>query len=289
LNATDKSVGGDASLSANLSRVSSQNVEESLEIIYDGLARLNYNKIGDYLNSIITELELNAVAILFDEWSYIKIEHQPLLAQIIRTTLIPVRPGERKMFIKFACIPFLTSLSTTKENSQPIGFPVGEEIFVDVDLDRIYNAFADPETNTIFLLSVLQKHLGYYISELGKETDFSRVYNYFRKDLFKEEKGIAELVLASAGVPRDFLRIFVKAFLIAPDQIPISSDRIRLATHQIFQDEKRNLVEGVINLKLSHYLIVFIIRFACLLKPIFSLYLKRTAKIGYCVNYGITD
>ena len=55
-----------------------------------------------------------------------------------------------------------------------------EEIFIDVDLDSIYNAYVDPDANTILLLSVLQKHLGYEIPEL-REASFDDVYDYFRK------------------------------------------------------------------------------------------------------------
>lgn len=54
-------------------------------------------------------------------------------------------------------IPLLTNLSTTKVDSQSIGVFHWGEILADVNLGRIYNAYADPGNNTIFLLSVLQK------------------------------------------------------------------------------------------------------------------------------------
>jgi hypothetical protein len=165
---------------------------------------------------------------------------------MIRTTLVPVRIGEAKMFIKFACIPMHTDLSATTESMykagiKPIGFPIGEEIFIDVDLDNIYNAYVDPEANTIFLLSVLQKHLGENIPALRKAS-FDDAYDYFRRVLFENDESISELVYASAGVPRDFLVIFMKAFQIAPDRLPMTLEQIKLASTRFFQAEKKVLI-----------------------------------------------
>ena len=137
----------------------------------------------------------------------------------------------------------LTNLSATRGTSQqdikPIGFPIGEEIFVDVDLDRIYNAYVDPATNTIFLLSVLQKHLARDVPELRK-VSFDDAYEYFRRVLFRDDENISELVKASAGVPRDFLVIFMKAFQMAQDRLPITFEDIQAAANSFYQQEKRS-------------------------------------------------
>jgi hypothetical protein len=77
---------------------------------------------------------------------------------------------------------------------------------------------------TIFLLKVLQKHLGYTIDSLSKVC-FKEAHDYFKKELFKDEKTIAELVRASGGVPRDFLRIFIKPFE-PPEMKLVWADRL---------------------------------------------------------------
>jgi hypothetical protein len=54
---------------------------------------------------------------------------------------------------------------------------------------------------------------------------------------------IRELVQASAGVPRDFLRIFVRSFNKAQTSLPINLKHVRVATHEFFQEEKKSLIE----------------------------------------------
>jgi hypothetical protein len=233
-----------AQLGASLSRVSSRNVAESLNILYEGSTLIKYDKVGEYLDSI-TELQLKSIAILFDEWSGIDLEYQPFLADMIRTTLVPVRMGEAKIFIKFACIPALTNLSATrgssKEDIKPIGIPIGEEIFIDVDLDSIYNAYVDPNANTLFLLSILHKHLGNEIPELRKAS-FEDAYTFLRRNLFKSDENVSEMVYASAGVPRDFLVILMRAHQIAPGRFPITLEQIQLASNKFYQYEKKVLI-----------------------------------------------
>jgi hypothetical protein len=236
-----------AEVSAGLSKVSSKNVAESMKVLCEGLTIIKYSKVGQLLDSIVKELELKSIAILFDEWSHIELEYQPFVAEMIRTTLVPVRPGDAKMFIKFACIPLLTNLSATRSTSEqdikPIGFPIGEEIFVDVDLDRIYNAYADPSITTLFLLSVLQKHLAREILEL-KKASFDDAYEYFRRVIFKDDENISELVKASAGVPRDFIIIFAKAFQTAQDRLPMTLQDIQVASNSFFKVEKEVLIQN---------------------------------------------
>ena len=223
---------------AGLSNASAESAEESMKVVYEGLTIINFEEISKGLDFVIQELNANAVVILFDEWSAIDLELQPLFAEMIRSTLV----SGRKMFIKFGCIPFLTRLSTPQQNGQTIGFPVGEEVFVDVDLDRLYNPYLDSEGVTFFLLSVLQKHLGATIESIRK-VNLDTAIQYFATKLFQDESVIRELIQASAGVPRDFLRIFARAFHKTQTKLPITVKHIRMATHDFFQEEKKSLIE----------------------------------------------
>jgi len=171
-----------ADFQAQLSKVSSQNVDESIKVIYDGMTVLNLKKIGEYLDLIISELELQSVAIIFDEWSRILLDQQPFLADMIRTTLI----SGRRIFIKFACIPIHTKLSAYRQSGQPIGFVEAADIFVDLNLDRIYNTYVDLQNVSIFMMQVLHKHLGNTIGSIF-ETDFLEVVKYFNGTLFEDE------------------------------------------------------------------------------------------------------
>lgn len=227
-----------AGFEAGLSKASSKSAEDLMKVVYEGLTVINFADISEGLDSVIEELEPDAVMILFDEWSAIELDYQPFFAEMIHSTLV----AGRRMFIKFGCIPFLTRLSATKASGQAIGFPIGEEVFVDVDLDRFYNPYLDPQSVTFFLLCVLQKHLGGKIKPL-MSADFDDAVKYFDGNLFQDTDSMEELVRASAGVPRDFLRIFARAFHKAQTELPITLKHVRMATHDFFQEEKRSLVE----------------------------------------------
>jgi hypothetical protein len=230
----------DAAFIASLSKVSSQTAEESMVVLRRGLTVLNFNTIGQKLGQIVKVLEPKAVIILLDEWSAIELDYQPLVAEMVRSTIL----SAVKVKIKFGCIPFLTRMSAVKAGGQTIGFPIGEEVFVDVDLDRIFNAHADPASMGFFLLKVLQKHLGISIRQL-LDADFNEdIYGYFSEELFQDDRTITELVLASAGVPRDFLRIFSRAYQKNSAKLPITEKNVRLATHEFFQDEKKILIQS---------------------------------------------
>lgn len=233
-----KLAASNAGFAVGLSNTSSQNAEEAMKVVYEGLTIINFEEISKGLDFVIQELDADAVAILFDEWSAIDFDLQPFFAEMIRATLV----SGRKMFIKFGCIPFLTRLSTPQKSGQTIGFPIGEEVFVDVDLDRFYNPYMDAQSVTFFLLSVLQKHLGATIEPL-KDLELDVAVQYFATRLFQDEGVIKELVQASAGVPRDFLRIFARAFHKAQKSLPINLKHVRMATHDFFQQEKKILIE----------------------------------------------
>jgi hypothetical protein len=228
-----------ANLSLGLSRVSTKNTDDSIKIIWKGITMLNFQKIGEYLDSIIQDLELSSVGILFDEWSAIKLNLQPFLAYMIKTTLV----SGRKVFVKLACIPIFTNLDANNSTGQSIGFPISEEIFVAANLDRIYNAYIEIQSVTTFLLQVLQKHIGYRIKPLLK-AEFLDALDYFNKSLFENDETITELALSSGGVPRDFLRIFVRAFNKSKNNLPISTKNVREATHEFFQEEKKTLLKN---------------------------------------------
>ncbi|HXS59682.1 MAG TPA: hypothetical protein VN703_02600 [Candidatus Sulfopaludibacter sp.] len=225
----------DFSLKDSLSHINLQDKEKKIQIIMEGLRRLNYNKISEHLHKIIDTLDLSYIAILIDEWSRLKISHQPYLAQMLRSTII----GGKKIFLKLACIPFHTQLSFYDINGQPFGYPIGQEIFVDADLDHIYNSHIDLFGLTVFLELVLQKHLGYTIKTI-MDSSYEQIHNYFCKSLFENETVIIEAVHASAGIPRDFLRIIIKAYQSSNGRLPIRINNVRIGAREFFQREKND-------------------------------------------------
>lgn len=223
--------GMSAGASAGTSR--SHEMAESLKMTYGALAMLDFGRVAAELVDILEDLDTKAVVLLFDEWSAIPRDLQPAFAEMIRATLA----AEHRVFVKFACIPFHTELSGSTEAGDTVGYAIGEEVFVDADLDRLFSSWGNGGDTSAFLLSVLHKHLGNDVHELGEMT-FAQAVTIFNGQLFANGYTISELVSASAGIPRDFLRIFVRSYRSQPDELPIGLQRMRDAIHEFYTSEK---------------------------------------------------
>ena len=211
---------------------SNHKTDERIQILYEGLTVIDFPKISKTISQILDELQSESIVILIDEWSSINVEHQPFLAEMIRTMV-----SEGKISVKLGCIEYLTNLSVTKSNGQSIGYPITTEIFVDADLDKIHNSFVDIIGATSFLMKILRKHLSIIFPIFEKSSDEEMIS--FCTDLFEQYSSFEEIVLASAGVPRDFLLLFKRAISNC-SKIPIKPKQSRYAIHDFFQDEKRN-------------------------------------------------
>jgi hypothetical protein len=178
-----------------------------LRVAYEGLTVMNYPKIAGLLDDVNRATGAASIAILLDEWSSIEYDMQPLLAEMIRSTLAA---GDRAIVVKIACIPYFTRLSTTRDSGQPLGLPVGEEIFVDVDFDRLQNQYISPEGVAWFLLRILARHLSIGLGD--GEHHYMDLMQFLIDDAIEAPEVLGEMVRGSAGIPRDFMRIFIRAF-----------------------------------------------------------------------------
>jgi hypothetical protein len=206
---------------------------DALSVTYEALSILNFQQFAAELSKTLDLLGASAIVVLFDEWSAIDPARQPAFADMIRKTLAPIRT----VVVKFACIPFRTRLSATTSSGQAVGYPVGEEVFVGADLDRLFSSFWDPGNATVFLLQVLHRHLALNVDELDAASPDEAI-QWLRTQVFEDERAINELVSASAGIPRDFLRIFAIAFRGDQTPLPISRASVRRAIQECFSQEK---------------------------------------------------
>jgi hypothetical protein len=229
----DAKATGQLGAGAKRSTESSQQAAEALKVTYNVLTVLDFGAIAADMASVLDRLDTQGLVVLFDEWSSIPRALQPAFADMIRSTLA----AEARVVVKFGCIPFHTLLSTTTADGDIVGYRVGEEVFVDADLDRLFSSYGDVGGAATFLLSVLHKHLGSELESL-KETSVDDAIQLFNGQLFKNDRTISELVSASAGIPRDFLRIFVRSYRNRPDTLPIDEKRVREAIHDFFTFEK---------------------------------------------------
>src|SRR5438105_12819692 len=79
-------VGGNLDLSQQ--QAHSGDIESVFKGVYSALAIMNYPRISRQFDSLMEDLKVNGLAILFDEWSEFDLQLQPLFAEMLRSTLL---------------------------------------------------------------------------------------------------------------------------------------------------------------------------------------------------------
>ncbi|MFC4778305.1 hypothetical protein ACFO9Q_16020 [Paenibacillus sp. GCM10023252] len=193
-------------LELGISNTSTSQQKENLNTAskLKGELRLPFSKIISTLEEINRNLSLTRTVLLLDEWSTLPLDIQPYLAEWLKRSFM----ASPKFTLKLACIRYQSNFSFNSQSSK-VGFEVGGDIFVGVDLDDILVFDKNKSAVTYFFARLLYNHLTDAHSILADpEGNQSR----FTNDIFSERRAFEELIKASEGIPRDFLYIFTSSF-----------------------------------------------------------------------------
>lgn len=208
----------------------------------DRNATTKYVEIQDVATSLqvlVDWLKINRVIFLIDEWSEIPSDVQKHLAELIKRVFI-----SSKFSFKIAAIPNRTDLGH-KTDEKFYGLEDGGDIF-GYQLDNRYIFETDKAQTRNFFNDLLYKHLSAIdlttvnsiIKTSGKSpTSFINV--------FLTNKALGELCIASAGIPRDFINLFIHSY----DQFKsgsakhISVKNVRSATSGWYETDKKKQVD----------------------------------------------
>lgn len=239
LNLSDpKKLGWDLSASAKGSK--KKTGVRTLEL--KGRVILPFSEVSQRLFELLGLLDDAHLILLIDEWSDMDqdLQVQPHLADMLKRTLASVTG----MYVKIGCIPMRTRLCTdvTPDSPIPIGYETGNDIFLDIDLDKV--VYVENDLNCIlpFYIQVLQKHIGLEIEEISKlePQEFER---FLFENVFENVEAFSELCQASAGVPREFLQLIHRAASLQELQgrEKIGIEHVRNASNSIYEDKKNKL------------------------------------------------
>lgn len=150
------------------------------------------------LQEISALLSNKPILLILDDFYFIQKNTQPdLIDYFHRMT------KATSLFLKIATIKHRSKLYR-RSNSQYTGTEIGHDIF-DIDIDYMLDDF---------------KELQIFMNQLLENAIVESTANIRAADLFSEN-GFSQLCLASGGVPRDFLAIFVQVANIA-----VSNDQV---------------------------------------------------------------
>lgn len=199
--------------------------------------RVHFGAVATVLGKLVEALPIGRVWILLDEWAAIPIDLQPLLADLLRRAVFPVRGT----VVKIAAIEQRSRFSTSAAGGDYIGIEVGADAAADLDLDDFMVFGNDPDAAKKFFRELLFRHIHAEMQEEGFEAPADS--RQFQKDAFTQRNAFDELVRAAEGVPRDAINIVRIAAQRALDD-PISVEHIRSSARRWYTTDKETAVQS---------------------------------------------
>ena len=211
---------------------------------------VHFGATGAAMRAILSVLEGQRLWVLLDEWSNVPLDLQPLLADLIRRTML----ATPRVTVKIAAIEHRSSFMVMKPNREYTGVELGADMSADVTLDDFMVFENDPERAKQFFQTLISKHIGAVAREHQIEGIGDDPEEVFRT-AFTDRRAIDEFVRACEGVPRDGMNILGIAAQKANDKA-IGVNDIRSAAKDWYGRDKQSGIRGSERLEpLLHYIV----------------------------------
>lgn len=198
---------------------------------------IKYVSVADLhrlLNEFVNLIPGLQITLLLDEYSEINKESQPYLAALIKRIVISAN-----ITVKIAAIPNRTNLQLRNVNI--IGLEEGADIF-GFHLDNRYVFEINKTATKNFFNKLLYNHLTAIAPNIYDYRDLNIL------EQFLAPQALNEILIATAGIPRDFLNIFINSydnFLVNHTRLQkrVSVRNIRAACRIWYNTDKKEQVE----------------------------------------------
>lgn len=237
-----KSLGGAANISATPSINAKIDTSKKTTQSTNQDSYISILDITNELESLIEELNLKRITLLLDEWSEVDIDVQLYLAELIKKSFSAI-----KVSVKIAAIPNRTNLGIKKEQKF-FGLEDGGDIF-GYPLDTRYVFEVNKSQTRDFFNDLLYRHLTAIddgsIQQLLKD---NRTTKEKTINLFLANVALSEMLVACAGIPRDFMNLFINSY----DKFMLSSGsgakrisvkNLRTANADWYETDKKEQVD----------------------------------------------
>jgi hypothetical protein len=199
--------------------------------------RVHFGEVANVLAKLAEALPGGRVWIVLDEWVAVPMDLQPLLADLLRRAVFPVRG----MVVKIAAIEQRSRFSQKGDDGDYLGIEVGADAAADLDLDDFMVFGNDPDAAKTFFRELLYRHVRAEMQE--EELEPPRDARRFQQEAFTQRNAFDELVRAAEGVPRDAINIVRIAAQRALDD-PIGVEHVRAAARRWYTTDKETAVQS---------------------------------------------
>ncbi|PRX50203.1 hypothetical protein B0I33_102322 [Prauserella shujinwangii] len=195
-----------------------------------------FGPLGRALRELTRSLAPARLWLLLDEWSSVPLDLQPILADLLRRSVLPVGG----VTVKIAAIERRSRFSVPGRRGDYVGIEVGADAASAVSLDDYLLFEHSRDRATEFFRQLFHNHAGSRLATMIRNPPpdaESLVAELFRRDAFPE------LVRAAEGVPRDAINIAALAAQHAHDQ-PIGLADVRRAARDWYLRDKQSVVSA---------------------------------------------
>jgi hypothetical protein len=209
-------------------------IESKINSAHENIKYISVASLHKLLNEFTELIPGLQITLLLDEFSEINRESQPYLAALLKRIIISAN-----ITLKIAAIPNRTNLQLRNDNI--IGLEEGADIFgFHLDNRYIFEINKTPTKN--FFNKLLYNHLTSIAPHLYGGNDLNIL------EQFLAPQALNEILIATAGIPRDFLNIFINSYdnvLVNNTrlQVRISVKNIRSACLIWYNTDKKEQVE----------------------------------------------
>ncbi len=217
--------------------MNASDTERTVKYTTPGGEKVEFPDLHFWLKTLCDEAQTE-IYVLIDEWSSLPLDLQPLLAEFLKRSFLPVAA----ITVKIAALEYRSQFNATSpDNANLIGFELGSDISSNLDLDDYFVFDRDPSGITEKFAEILFRHVGTSLDTAYlKDTHGIEDKIDFLKAVLTDPENFREIVRASEGVVRDMLNIFTNAYFetLRLGKSRIDKKSITESSRQWFEKDK---------------------------------------------------
>lgn len=200
-------------------------------IVGQEIHRVNFGGVGSTLRKVVESLPNKRLWLLIDEWSEVPLDLQPMLADLLRRAVLPIRG----VTVKIAAIEQRSRFMLPDLAVGHVGIELGADVSAAVSLDE-YMVFENDEQKAVeFFRALVCKHAFAELENANVDLPISDAA--LISMAFTQINAFEEVVRACEGVPRDAINILSGAAQRANDST-ISIGDVRTAAQNWYLGTK---------------------------------------------------
>ncbi|MDP2371038.1 hypothetical protein [Rhodoferax sp.] len=193
--------------------------------------RVNFGSVSNALRKVVGTFPGAKLWLLIDEWSEVPLDLQPMLADLLRRAVLPIRG----VTVKIAAIEQRSRFMIPDTAVGNVGIEVGADVSAAVNLDDFMVFDNDGDKAVEFFRALIYAHARAEMEEAGAVAPADQVA--LISAAFTQANAFEEVVRACEGVPRDAINILSAAAQRANDS-SISVGDVRTAAQNWYLGTK---------------------------------------------------